>query len=875
MLTSEKLNTSLSGRYAVERQIGAGGMATVYLARDLRHDRNVALKVLNPDLGAVLGVERFLAEIRVTANLQHPNLLPLFDSGEIDGLLFYVMPYVDGESLRARLEREKQLPLDEALRIAGGVADGLDYAHGHGVIHRDLKPENILLQHGQPVIADFGIALAVSKAGGARITQTGLSLGTPQYMSPEQATGDRVIDARTDIYSLGAVLYEMLAGEPPHSGTSAQAIIAKLMTEEPRSLGVLRKSVPLEIDVAVQRALEKLPADRWATVRDFADALKGVRGYTGTATRRAPAPRARLAPWLIAAGATVIALVATIAAIRASRRTPERSDVTLRFPFVTADSERFVPTIPAIPFSISPDDRQVVYIGAGPNLSRLYVKSLVDLQTRVLPGSDRALQPTFSPDGREVALVLDERLARTPAEGGPLTTIVQLSGRAMAGMHWVDRDTIIASLGGALAALPVNGGTPVVLSRPDTSAGETLQWGPRVVSKRFVVYVSVGVGGSSSNRIGVLDRRTGKATITPLRGTTVLGAVDDRVLWVMTTGAVMAAQISESGALGTPELVLEDVLVRSGGAAKAVLSAGGTLLYQRGIALSQFVLVDEHGGAVPLGTQTQAFSHPRWSPDGSRILVTIARSGGADLWLVDAQTKALTKLTTAEGIDDMAEWSPDGKKVIYRSGSTAGTVLRQVPIDGSERPSPLITSLSDPFTALLSRDGQWMIVRTSDLTARFRDIYLVPTSGDRTPRPFAATRASETTPALSPNDRWLAYSSDESGRLEVYVRPFPGPGERVQVSLAGGTEPRWSKDGHTIFYRTGRAVMAATVASTPSFTISDRRNLFDGPFLFDGGQANYDIAPDGKHFLMLQSFDRQAETIMIYGWGNELRRRWR
>src|SRR5262245_42824120 len=210
-----QLKATLSERYAIEREIGAGGMATVYLARDLRHQRPVALKVLNPDLGAVLGVERFLAEIRVTANLQHPNLLPLFDSGEVDGLLFYVMPFVDGESLRARLEREKQLPVDEALRIAVAVANALDYAHGHGVIHRDLKPENILLQHGQPVVADFGIALAVSNAGGARITQTGLSLGTPQYMSPEQATGDRVIDGRSDIYALAAVTYEMLAGEPP------------------------------------------------------------------------------------------------------------------------------------------------------------------------------------------------------------------------------------------------------------------------------------------------------------------------------------------------------------------------------------------------------------------------------------------------------------------------------------------------------------------------------------------------------------------------------------------------------------------------------------------------------------------------------------
>src|SRR6185295_9704037 len=251
-----QLAAALAGRYTVDREIGRGGMATVYLARDVRHNRKVALKVLNPELGAVLGVERFLAEIRVTANLQHPNLLPLFDSGEANGLLFYVMPFVEGESLRAKLDREKQLSIDEATRITTAVASALDYAHRHGVIHRDLKPENILLHEGQPLVADFGIALAVANAGGNRITQTGLSLGTPQYMSPEQATGDRVIDGRTDIYSLGAVLYEMLVGDPPHSGSTAQAIIARVLTEKPRGIRAVRPSVSEPIAYAVERALE-------------------------------------------------------------------------------------------------------------------------------------------------------------------------------------------------------------------------------------------------------------------------------------------------------------------------------------------------------------------------------------------------------------------------------------------------------------------------------------------------------------------------------------------------------------------------------------------------------------------------------------------
>ncbi|NUQ11181.1 MAG: serine/threonine protein kinase, partial [Gemmatimonadaceae bacterium] len=270
-----QLADALKDRYALDSRIGAGGMATVYLARDVRHKRKVALKVLNPELGAVLGVERFLSEIQVTANLQHPNLLPLFDSGEASGLLYYVMPYVEGESLRELLGREKQLPVDQALHIATAVASALDYAHRHGVIHRDLKPENILMHDGQPLVADFGIALAVKNAGGNRITQTGLSLGTPHYMSPEQATGDRDIDARTDVYSLAAVTYEMLVGEPPHDGKTSQAIIAKMLTDKPRGIRLARESVPDHVEAAVLRALAKLPADRYHSAHAFAEALAG------------------------------------------------------------------------------------------------------------------------------------------------------------------------------------------------------------------------------------------------------------------------------------------------------------------------------------------------------------------------------------------------------------------------------------------------------------------------------------------------------------------------------------------------------------------------------------------------------------------------
>src|SRR5512135_1247794 len=259
---SDRIETALADRYRVERELGAGGMATVYLAHDLKHDRKVALKVLKPELAAVLGAERFVVEIKTTAALSHPHILPLFDSGTADGFLYYVMPYIEGETIRDKLNRETQFSVDEAVRIAREVADALDYAHRHGVIHRDIKPENLLLHDGRAMVMDFGIALAVSAAAGGRMTETGLSLGTPHYMSPEQATADKDLTSRSDVYSLGCVLYEMLTGNPPHVAATAQQIIMKIVTEEAQPVTALRKSVPPNVAAAVGRALERLPADR-------------------------------------------------------------------------------------------------------------------------------------------------------------------------------------------------------------------------------------------------------------------------------------------------------------------------------------------------------------------------------------------------------------------------------------------------------------------------------------------------------------------------------------------------------------------------------------------------------------------------------------
>ncbi|HUR94625.1 MAG TPA: serine/threonine-protein kinase, partial [Gemmatimonadales bacterium] len=286
----DRLKSALGGRYELERQVGEGGMATVYLARDLKHERQVAVKVLRAELSASLGADRFLREIRVAAGLQHPNILGLYDSGETDGLLYYVMPFVEGESLRDRLIREQQLPIHDALQITREAAEALQYAHSRGIIHRDIKPENILLLGGHALVADFGIARAVSQAGGEKLTQTGMAIGTPHYMSPEQSLGSEHVDARSDVYSLGCVLYELLIGQPPFTGPNAMAIMARHSMEVVPSLQVVRPSVPDDVEDAIMRSLEKTPADRFQTMKEFCDCLAEAEAEATvmrTAARRA------------------------------------------------------------------------------------------------------------------------------------------------------------------------------------------------------------------------------------------------------------------------------------------------------------------------------------------------------------------------------------------------------------------------------------------------------------------------------------------------------------------------------------------------------------------------------------------------------------
>jgi serine/threonine-protein kinase len=502
-------------------------MATVYLADDLRHERKVALKVLKPELAAVVGAERFLAEIKVTANLQHPHILPLHDSGEADGFLFYVMPYVEGETLRDRIDREKQLPVDEAVALATKIAGALQHAHEHGVIHRDIKPGNILIQGGEPVVADFGIALAVGAAGSSRLTETGLSLGTPYYMSPEQATGDQAVGASTDTYALGSVLYEMLVGDPPYPGSTAQAVLGKIIAGKPVAATEHRPSIPANVDAAMRKALEKLPADRFASAQEFVRAL-GDPGFQYGELATAGAGAAAASPWnrLTMATTTLAALLAVaLASALLVPEPPAPLRAAKRFE-IDLGPTRPIPVVAVHTYPIlSPDGTQLVYsavLGDG-NLPRLYIRGIDQLDARELAGTEGAYTPFFSPNGQWVGYydVSDQNLKKVSVRGGqPLT----LSGAFPAfGGTWLEDGTIVfgsqtqgefaLGAGGAagLFRVPDSGGTPERLTTVDPERGEVNHAFPQVLpGGQAVIFTSMGIAGGEEGRIVALSLETGE-----------------------------------------------------------------------------------------------------------------------------------------------------------------------------------------------------------------------------------------------------------------------------------------------------------------------------------------------------------------------------
>jgi serine/threonine-protein kinase len=885
----DRLKTALADRYTIEHELGAGGMATVYLAHDVKHNRKVAVKVLRPELSAILGGERFLKEIEVTANLQHPNILPLYDSGEADSFLYYVMPYVEGESLRDVLNREKQLPVDDAVEIARAVAGALDFAHQRGVIHRDIKPENILLQAGQALVADFGIALALSAAGGGtRLTETGLSIGTPHYMSPEQASADRELDGRTDLYSLGAVLYEMLAGQPLFVAGSAQAIVAKILTETPVPVSRDRPTVPPHVDAAINMSLAKLPADRFTSAAAFSAALVNP-AFTvadtaiaqGAAVARGSA-KTRASQWILAVGLVAIGLGVGLTLQRGGEDPPD----VVRFYLTTPSGHRLaVQNNEDAPFAISPDGQRIVYaaIDSGAAVSKLYIRAIDQIDGVALPGTEDAIAPFFSPDGLWVGFATeeDEKLKKVPVTGGPPITLADDVQNLMAGASWGDDGYIVyASSGFSLSRVSGAGG---VLERIADESGVGMFWPSVLPGGQAVLFERCNTN-CTEHDLAVLDVASGLIEVLVPGATRGWYANSGHLVYATDDGAVYGVPFDprRREVTGSPVPLLDGVRGGLVNGSRLSVSASGAMIYLPGSAGTgvQVVEVDRSGGETVVISRVGQYEHPRWSPDGERIAMTVSGESGAQIWIYDIASETLSQLTF-EGRNVRPTWSPDGSTVAFYSQRDGSSDLYWKPADGSG-PAERVAEGEDTRnqgTTFWTRDGSWIVFDgLGEENAPDENIYAVGTGTDRTRQPAVATGADEQTGAVSPNGEWLAYGSDESGPWQIYVRRFLEPGGRWLVSTGGAGTPLWASDTEVVYrdYTDG-SLTAARLEFGSAVRVVERTRLFDfRPFIYSQLAPMYDVSRDGQSFLVLrgdQDVGTDLQPIVVLNWFEEIKRR--
>ena len=885
--TIARLTGALTDRYRIERELGAGGMATVYLAQDLKHDRLVALKVLRPELAAVIGADRFLAEIKTTANLQHPHILPLFDSGEADGFLFYVMPYVQGETVRDRITREKQLPVAEAVRIAGEVAAALDYAHRHNVIHRDIKPENILLHDGSALVADFGIALAASKAGGTRMTETGMSLGTPHYMSPEQAMGEREITARSDVYALGAVLYEMLTGDPPFTGSTAQAIVARVVTEAPRPLVPQRHTIPVHVEEAVLTALEKLPADRFASAAEFGAALSspGVTGST-TRSRSAGAAQLRTEPgWdkrlrdPVTIALAVVALGSLAVAAKLALRREGATLPPIRFVLATTDSTKPFDNFPW-PAAISPDGGTVAYsVGQKNGASTLYALRTDELVPHPIPGTQSAYQPYFSPDGQWLVFEMAGKERKVRLDGSAPVTITDAGGAN--GGTWTPGNEIILGSQGSFSGLTrvsAAGGTAVALTRADTARGERNHLWPVATPDGKAVVFTIWSGSLANAQLGIVSLRDETVGRLGLEGIRPLAVLDGILVYVKSDGSVMAVglDVGRQRVRGSPIPVHDPVSVvpALNGNSGIYVSQGGAMVTSAGNTRGRLAWFDRMGHAEMITPTPGEYISARLSPDARRIAVLIRENQQSDIWIYDIGPGTLSRLTTVNTVSSV-EWSPDGSRVLYTAaGENGNEVLLQVASGGV----PAQHLVEEPFAmvaATMAPNGKSLLVSVSP--HNFWQLSRVALDSGAAVSTFLAPEANAHAPQFSPDGKWVALVTDESGQDEVYVRSYPDPSSKMQISAGGGSQPMWSRDGHRLYYVAGATLLAARISTAPVLTLLGRDTLVatlnTSAYASAYFTAGYQVAGNGARILAIQADRNDYQLVVSPNWITDLRRR--
>jgi Tol biopolymer transport system component len=853
------------GPYEILVPIGAGGMGEVYRARDTRLERTVAVKVLSQRLSSSAEVrQRFEREAKTISQLSHPHICTLYDVGREGETEYLVMELLEGETLSDRLARGA-LPLEQTLRSGVEIADALDKAHRQGIVHRDLKPGNVMLTKSGVKLLDFGLAKGMAPAPTAgsftalptqqqELTQEGTILGTFQYMAPEQLEG-KDADARTDVFAFGATLYEMATGKKAFTGASRASLVTAIMSAEPPPISSVQPMSPPALDRVVKKCLAKDPEDRWQNAADLGGELEWIResgSQTGVAASVAPRRRSWL-PWAVAALAVVAAIGALLRTRRAEVPAAPRMVLSILPPQDTAWTDWF---------ALSPDGRRLALVGSNESRMQIWIRRLDEEEARPVAGTEGAENPFWSPDGRSLAFFAQSKLKRIELESGAVQIIC--SAELGRGGAWSREGVILfASIApGALSSVAASGDAPVAATKLDTARGDVLHRWPQFLpdGKRFLVFVST----TRPETTGIYLGSLGSLELKLLQPSREAGQFlpPDRLLYAL--GDALVAErlnLSRARPSGEPETLVRQVDVAEVGSFVRLFSASqtGVVAFRNAGYQRPIVWFDRRGNITG---RTSAVAGPRGfslSPDERLAAYTTGTQTASDVWILDLNRDVPTNLTSGT-VAAAPFFSRDGRFIYYSSLGPRRFQIRRRPVRGSGPEESIFEGNAFEASQDETPDGKTLIVQN---TKRSYDIWALPLEGDRKLVPLVTTEFSERQPRLSPDGRWLAYASDESGRFEVYVRRFPVTEEKWQVSTRGGIWPYWRGDGKEIYYVALDAIlMAAPVSAGQTFSVGVPESLFRTRLRTWTVARQYAASRDGQHFLMIYPTHDPASSPM-------------
>ena len=880
------------GPYEILSAIGAGGMGEVYRARDSKLGRDVAVKVLPANfVNDPERLSRFQREARMLAALNHANIATIYGLEQFDGVTCLVMELVPGETLADRV-KAGPLGIEEALKIAVQIAEALEAAHEKSIIHRDLKPANVkVTPEGKVKVLDFGLAKAFegdaanedmgnSPTLSAAATMQGVILGTAAYMSPEQARG-KAVDKRTDIWAFGCVLYELLTRKLAFHAETTTEILAAVLKEEP-DWQALPASTPVKIRELLRRCLQKNLRRR---MRDAADARIEIEEALAAPATEEPAISAKglrlLGRRELITGLAAFLMIAAIASVVGWNLKPSPSQPITRTVINLPPGQQLAGLENGIAVAISPDGTHLAYVASQGGIQQLYLRPLDSLESKPILGTEGTTNPFFSPDGQWIGFFAHGTLRKVFVSGEQAVILGDASEPR--GASWGGQGSIAfaPTVASTLQRVSDAGGAAQPLTHSEK--GENSQRWPEFLPGGKAVLFAAGNNGMnfSNALVAVQSLGTGERRNLIQGGTNPRYASSGHLLYVQ-AGSLMAVPFDPQGlrVTGAAVPVIDGVRESTfSGAAQYSISGTGSLVYVSGgiqSTESKLVWVSRDGTEQPLTAPARAYRGPQLSPDGRRIGVTISEQGETQLWLYDFSRDALTRLTFNKGVNQNVNWTPDGKRIAFVSGINGHLNIAWQLADGSGGFEPLTTSDNTQVPMSWSRDGQLLaFIELNPITGY--DISVLRLS-DRKAQPFLRTPFNESTPRFSPDGRWLAFISDESGRYEVYVQPYPGPGGKWQISTEGGTEPMWNPNGRELFYRSGNKMMAVDIATQPGFASGKPRMLFEGPYVPTPLTfPNYDVSADGQRFLMLKSTDQEqaapTQITIVQNWFEELKRR--